>query len=536
MRSIQSKITLYVAGSLLLLFMLLLWTIDMEMDKTIVPLSKNLTNQIVNARAEQISNWIEERSNEIQLIGNDIHHLDMDIEDGLDHMNFILGNNQTYESLGIVDSYGVAWITDGSKFSIANREYYKKIIEENLTFVISNPIKSQSNRADIVIMMYKLPYNNKYGFKYISAAVPIETIKNIAENIHLYDGGSKIYDKWGNPIGGGLSIDNNDENFVSFKALIDKSPDWTLVFRVPEDRLYEGTRKLQSAALIIGGLVGGALILLLIFFSSSIVAPIRRLQNLMRKVETGNLTVRLEEKRRDEIGDLGRSFNQMLDKLYKVQYEKREIELRLLQEQIKPHFLYNTLDTIRWAAIEYEANEVVDLIEALSTYFRIGLSKGKNFISLSEELDHIESYLQIQQARYEEFLQYEIRYDESLVEEKVIRILLQPLVENAIYHGIKQDENDENKICKIIINIFSEEDNLIMEVKNNGRQIDEVRLEKIQSTLDSDEKQGEQIGFGLYSVNHRLKLAFGDKYGLVITNEDDWTVARIRCPLIKGED
>ena len=95
----------------------------------------------------------------------------------------------------------------------------------------------------------------------------------------------------------------------------------------------------------------------------------------MKIVETGDLTVRFKDYRKDEIGDLQKSFDQMLDKLYKVKYEKKEIELKLLQEQINPHFLYNTLDTIRWSAIEYEATEVVDLIEALSTYFRIGLSK-----------------------------------------------------------------------------------------------------------------------------------------------------------------
>ncbi len=377
MKSIQSKITLCVAGSLLLLFMLLICIIDIEMDKTIVPISKNLTSQIVNARAEQISNWIEERSNEIQLIGNNIQYSDMNINDGLDYMNSILSNNETYESFGIIDNNGIGWISDGSKIFISNREYYKIIVEENLNFLVSDPIESKSNKAQIVIMMYRLPNSNEYGFEYISAAVPIKTIKDIAANIHLYDGESKIYDKWGNPIGGDLSINNDEENIVSFQTSIDKSPEWTLVFKIPSYRLQEGKRKLQSSALVIGALVGGALILLLIFFSSSIVSPIRRLQNLMRKVETGDLTVRLHEKRKDEIGDLGRSFNQMLDRLYKVQYEKREIELRLLQEQIKPHFLYNTLDTIRWAAVEYEANEVVDLIEALSTYFRIGLSKGK---------------------------------------------------------------------------------------------------------------------------------------------------------------
>lgn len=534
MKSIQNKISLYVAGSLLILFILLLWNIGKEMDKSAIPLSKNLTSQMVDARAGEISNWIEERTNEIKLIADQIHYSNMNLDEGLKYMNFILENNNTYESLGIIDEDGMAWVTDGSKFSIIDRDYYKKINEEGLKFVISNSLKSQSNEIDIVIMIYRLSDNDNNEFKYVSAAVPIGTIKDIAAGIQLYDGGSKIYDISGNPIGNDEQhLANDKEDIIEFSTPIKRSPGWTLVFKVPEYRLYEGTRKIQSSALTIGLLIGGALIVLLTFFSSSIVKPIRRMQGLMKVVETGDLTVRFKDYRNDEIGDLQKSFDQMLDRLYEVKYEKREIELRLLQEQVNPHFLYNTLDTIRWSAIEYDATEVVDLIEALSTYFRIGLSKGEKFITVSEELDHIESYFQIYQARFEEFLDYKIRYDECLAEHKVIRVLLQPLVENAIYHGNKYNQNSG---FQIIINIFKDENQLIMEVKNNGEKIDEQKLKIIKNILSGDEKQSDSIGFGLYSVNQRIKLAFGDKYGLDITNEDNWTVARINCPLIEGED
>lgn len=533
MKSIQNKINLYVTVSLLILFILLTWNIDREMNKSAIPLSKNLTSQMVEARSGEISSWIEERRNEIKLIGDQIHYSNMNLDEGLDYMNFILEGNNSYESLGIIDHEGIAWISDRSKFSIINRDYYREINESGSNFIISNPLVSRSNEEDIVIMLYRLPWNSNTKFKYISAAVPIDTIKDIAAAVQLHDGGSKIYDIWGNPIGDDEEIDNIEEDIIEFSSPIKGSPGWSIVFKVPEYRLYEGTKRIQNSALTIGLLIGGALIVLLTFFSRSIVKPIRGMQGQMKLVETGDLTVRFENYREDEIGDLQKSFDHMLNRLYKENYEKKEIELRLLQEQVNPHFLYNTLDTIRWSAVEYDAVEVVELIEALSTYFRIGLSRGEKFIKLWEELDHIQSYFEIYQARFEESLNYKIRYDESLINNKVIRVLLQPIVENAIYHGNKQGQN--NKEFKIIIDIFKDEDQLIMEARNNGEKIEGDRLESIRSILSGDEDQNDKIGFGLYSVNQRIKLAFGNSYGLKIMNEDDWVVVRLNCPIIQGE-
>ncbi|MGN9166225.1 cache domain-containing sensor histidine kinase [Tissierellaceae bacterium HCP3S3_D8] len=528
MKRIQDKITLYVVGSLLILFILLLWDIDREADKSIVPLSKDLTQQIVDARSEQISNWLEERIEELETIGEQIRYLDIELDQSLEYIKVYLGNN-IYESLGIIDRDGMAWITDGSSFSVINRDYYRRIDEEGLPFIISNPLKSKSNNVDIVIILHRLPANMKHEFSYISAAVPIETIKDIASRIQLYDGGSKIYDIYGEPIGGEDTEIYPGERLIEFSAPIKKSPSWSIVFKVPESRLYEGAKNLKNSAITIGLFIGVILVVLLILFSSSIVRPICRMQELMKKVEYGDLTVRFKDYRNDEIGDLQKSFDQMLDNLYRARYEKKEIELRLLQEQVNPHFLYNTLDTIRWSAIEYDATEVVELIEALSTYFRVGLSKGEKFITLSEEISHTESYIQIYQARFEEELDYEIICDESLLECKVIRILLQPLVENAIYHGNKSSGNSN---FKIMINIFKEEEELIMEVKNNGEKIDRDRLEVIKSILNGKKGESDKGGFGLYSVNKRINLAFGEGYGLDIKNEGDWVISRINCPII----
>ena len=236
MKSILNMINLYISSSLLILFMLLLYNIDKEMNKSVIPLSKDLTSQIVEARAEEITSWIEERTNEIKLIGNQIYYSNMSLDEGLKYMNFLLKDDNTYESLGLIDEDGMAWISDGSKFSIVDREYYKRIKEEKSIFIISNPLRSQSNETDIVIMIYRLPVNSGSKFQYISAAVPIETIKDIAAAIQLYDGGSKIYDVLGHPIGDNNDVEN-ERDIIEFSAPVKGSPEWTIVFKVPEYRL-----------------------------------------------------------------------------------------------------------------------------------------------------------------------------------------------------------------------------------------------------------------------------------------------------------
>lgn len=165
----------------------------------------------------------------------------------------------------------------------------------------------------------------------------------------------------------------------------------------------------------------------------------------MRQAETGDFSIRFSENRQDEIGQLGQSFNRMIeeisnliDQVYHEQQRKRETELRVLQEQIKPHFLYNTLDTIQWMAQEHGAQDIVDMVSALTQLFRVGLSKGQEMIPLREELRHVESYLFIQKVRYEDKFDYTISINPGIDQLRVLKVILQPLVENAIYHGIKE--------------------------------------------------------------------------------------------------
>jgi two-component system sensor histidine kinase YesM len=262
----------------------------------------------------------------------------------------------------------------------------------------------------------------------------------------------------------------------------------------------------------------------------------------MRRAEAGDFDIQFKSGNQDEIGQLGRSFNNMIieirkliDQVYEEQKKKREAELKILQAQIKPHFLYNTLDTIQWMAKERKADDVAVMIIALTNLFRIGLSKGKETISVSEEIEHIKSYLFIQKARYENKLKYEIVVDPEVMQEIVIKLTLQPLVENAIYHGIKERRGEGN----IKIEVRKIDDKLCLCVMDNGAGIPADKLIKLQSVLSGtnvNKAEEDLPGFGLFNVHERIRLAYGERYGVQIYSVlGEGTKVEVWYPIRKGE-
>ncbi|ANS77169.1 histidine kinase [Paenibacillus yonginensis] len=282
-----------------------------------------------------------------------------------------------------------------------------------------------------------------------------------------------------------------------------------------------------------------------LLLSQSISRPIRQLRSFMSVAEEGDLTVRYRGGRRDEIGLLGRSFNRMLTRIQRLmelnetkERQKREAELRSLQAHIKPHFLYNTLDTIHWMAKRKGAEDVSGMVESLSKLFRIGLSKGGDIIPVTEELEHIRSYLQIQQTRYKGRLEVTILVNPETEEFPVLKLLLQPVVENAIYHGIKARRGPGS----VDIHIFKEKDVLILRVADNGAGMPPPRLaelrKKLKEPLEAMERlagSAERAGqsYGLLNVQARLRLAFGEQAGIELESaEGEGTRVTIRHPLL----
>ncbi len=276
-------------------------------------------------------------------------------------------------------------------------------------------------------------------------------------------------------------------------------------------------------------------------FSSSIAKPMNKLRALMKQAEEGDLKVEFDVKYTDEIGQLGKSFNTMITEIkslvetvYEEQKHKREAELRALQSQIKPHFLYNTLDTIHWMAKKYNAKDVIEVINALTNLFRIGLSRGKEIIRVEEEIEHVRSYLIIQKVRYEEMLNYTISLEKEVERLFVQKLILQPIVENAIYHGIKEKREPGS----IHIKAGIVDGMLVFTVVDNGVGMSPDRLDYLKDLLENrknndDYSRGTNDGYGLFNINERIKLSYGSSFGVSISSEAEiGTVVEIRHPVI----
>ena len=205
---------------------------------------------------------------------------------------------------------------------------------------------------------------------------------------------------------------------------------------------------------------------------------------------------------------------ELLEKVREEEEKRRKTDLRLLQEQINPHFLYNTLDTIVWLIEVNEPNQAVDMVVTLSDFFRLVLSKGKEFISIQQEEQHIRSYLQIQEKRYHDILDYEISIDPVLYQYEIPKLTLQPLVENALYHGIKYKRSRGN----IRVEGSLAGDTIHLCVMDDGVGMGEEEVEALQKEIERPCKETEK-GFGLANVNERIRMYFGKEYGMKICSE-----------------
>lgn len=251
-----------------------------------------------------------------------------------------------------------------------------------------------------------------------------------------------------------------------------------------------------------------------------ITGPIRHLCRAAERAGSGDFKTRAHEEKIDEIAVLNASFNRMVEEIGKLvedirveELNLRAAELRLLQEQINPHFLYNTLDNIIWLAESKETEQVVSMVSALSDFFRTTLSKGKDFISVKDEEAHIKSYLQIQQFRYRDILDYEINMDEEIYDCEILKLTLQPLVENALYHGIK----GKRGLGHIQVIGYIQNGLLEFQIRDDGIGMKEERLNEVRRIITGEaEDTKEKGGFGLFNVNERIRLNYGREYGVRI--------------------
>jgi two-component system sensor histidine kinase YesM len=257
--------------------------------------------------------------------------------------------------------------------------------------------------------------------------------------------------------------------------------------------------------------------------SAIITKPLKWILSSMKKFQKGDFSQYVELKGRDEIGQLGIGYNTMvnrikelIDDVFAFELKQREAELKVLQSQINPHFLYNTLNTISWAAQKKGEQQIAEMIYSLSNIFQISLSNGRDVIPLQEEIQMVKSYLFLQKMRFPDRLSYEITMDPSLETIEIPKLLLQPLVENSIVHGIEPLDNDEGLIQ---VNIQPIQDNIVIDITDNGIGMSELKLGEIQESIlhyDDSNRGKARNGFAFFNIINRLKLFYGDKASLTV--------------------
>lgn len=308
--------------------------------------------------------------------------------------------------------------------------------------------------------------------------------------------------------------------------------DWLLVSYLSKKELLQPVRSIQWLVVMI---MAGCIVIALLLsrtLSALLLGPLLKLQKTMSRVEQEDLGARFESPFQDEIGDAGRKFNQMLDRIGELivevkdtEKEKRKAEIKTLQAQIEPHFLYNTLNTIFWKCEMDEYEDVKQMVISLSALFRLGLNNGQEITTLGRELEHVRQYLNLQQQCYEGLFEYTITAAPELLDLPVLKIIIQPLVENSILHGLKELRGGG----RITVAVTREDGQLVIRVTDNGAGMD---ADKLNARLKEPVSSG---GYALTNICSRLQIYYGREGGLLFRSRPHIeTEAVLSIPLEGG--
>jgi len=338
----------------------------------------------------------------------------------------------------------------------------------------------------------------------------------------------------------------SDENYLISSSALEAAP-WRIIYMQSMEPYMNTLMWIRICYCVITIMTVVLTLWVLLRSVETVTKPLEELCRQIQLWETENKSQEFIYPYQDEIGVLARNYNSMAFHIQCLQEEqiryihlleeekaradeeqalKRRAELTALQAQMTPHFLYNTLDSIRWKAERAGEEEISRMITALATLFRIALSRGREIISVEQELRHVESYLMIQKMRYSDRMNYTMDVDPAIMKLATVKLILQPLVENAIYHGIKESAHSGN----VTVKGSRIGDVLQLQVIDNGQGIPQAKLALLQADLAKGRSVSRE-GYGIFNVNERIRLHFGPEYGLEL--ESEWgkgTVSTVRLP------
>ncbi|MCA1030933.1 histidine kinase [Bacillus timonensis] len=449
--------------------------------------------------------------------------------------------------------YNTKLSSRGKYENVSAHQYYAQLMESPKHFIIEpthliysyNDLSTIPNSFKVNVISFhirlsEIPTSKFLGF--LSVDINLSNIKSISER--LYDKGTedffiidqkgtylyssnpnvqneKLETKWFQHIkenfNGGNSLEWQDDEFsgvLVYDRFTTPFEDYFVVKRIPFDVLYIDARKIAFISIIIGLLSLIMIVLTTIYVSVKFTAPIKRLIDNIKMIESGKLEVDFDSLGNDEFGLLGNHFKSMINRInhlitreYRLEIENKSNQLKVLQSQINPHFLYNAFQSIGTLSLKHKVPEIYSLLTSLSSIMRYSMNMEEDLVPLSKEINHVQAYLKLQKQRFEEKFDYELECDDEVSDVLVPKMILQPLVENYFKHGYKQD----HEIGKVIIRCNPYNDKLIkIEVEDNGHGLSENEVIKINQKLQTSNDHshlGENIG--LSNINYRLQIYYG---------------------------
>lgn len=523
---------------------------------TLINNATTSTEQSVHLSYLHLKNYHDEITQRGSTIADELHSVRKDEEAVLSkmtdiyHLNIDVISISLFNQNGVLDSYAPGFLKEEST-NLFQQEWFDET-PEKLQILLSAPhlqtnfimqpawVVSLMKSVEVAGEQYYLvvdfdfsqvgDYFNRIeigerGYAYIA---------NREGEILYHPKRAQFSDSESNAInsvlrfGDGTYVTENEEYSIGHRTV--SHTGWKVVgIAYLDDTVIPAMEEIQELTyytlIVMFGLIIGMSLLL----SKYISEPITQMIKQISRAEIGNSKERVYQNRFNEVRQLSESYNRQMDRINQLmeqikqeQSELRKSEMNVLQAQINPHFLYNTLDSILWLAESGETKETSDMVAALGRLLRISLSQGENLIPLRKELEHAENYLTIQKFRYKDQFTYSIEAEEHLLDYLTVKIIIQPFLENALYHGIEYMVDQGH----LSIRVYEIMDLICIEIKDDGVGMDAEKLAHIQMLKESIE-----TGIGIRNVHQRVQVYFGKEYGVDIYSElDEGTTVQILIP------